>query len=97
MLTATVSLSVAAARLLSYCSEYVSRRNERSLHCEVLICNVIVEILCGYEIECLLRIASFDNLMIDVHVGTLAQDYTGGISNESLDCDMTPRYWVICE
>ena len=57
-----------------------------------LMCNVVVEILCRYEIECLLRIASFDNLMIDVHVGTPMQAYMCDIANESLDCDMTPRY-----
>ena len=62
-----------------------------------LMFNVIVEILCGYEIECLLRIASIDNPMIDVHVDTLMKAYTRDIANESLDCDMTPRYWVICE
>ena len=57
-----------------------------------LMCNVIVEILCEYEIECLLRITSFNNLMIDVHVDTLAQAYMCDIANESLDYDMTPRY-----
>ena len=60
-----------------------------------LMCNVIVEILYGYEIESLLRIASFDNFMIDVHVSTLAEAYTCDIANKSLDYDMTPRYWVI--
>ena len=62
-----------------------------------LMCNVIVKILCEYEIECLLRISSFDNLMIDVHVGTLVQTYTCDIANENLDGNMTIRYWVICE
>ena len=36
------------------------------------MCNGIVEILCGYKIECLMIIASCDILMIDVHIGTLA-------------------------
>ena len=71
MLAAAASLSIPTARLLFRCSEYFSLYNERSLHCEVLICNVIVEILCEYKNIRLLRIASFDNLMIDVHVGTL--------------------------
>ena len=56
------------------------------------MCNVIVEILCEYKNVCLLRIASFDNLMVDVYVSTLTQAYTCDIANESLNCDMTPRY-----
>ena len=36
------------------------------------MCNGTVEILCGYGIEFLIRIASCDILMIDVHIGTLA-------------------------
>ena len=53
-------------------NEYVSHRSERSLHCEILMCNVIVEILCGYINVYLLRISRFDNLIMDVHVDTLA-------------------------
>ena len=45
----------------------------------------------------LLRIASFDNLIVDVCVGTLTQAYTCDIVNESLNYDMMPRYCVICE
>ena len=97
MLVAAASLSVATVRLLFHYSEYVSRRNERSLHCSVLMCNVIVKILCEYKNVCLLRIASFNNLMVDVHVGTLTQAYTCDIANESLNCYMTPRYWIIYE
>ena len=44
-----------------------------------------------------MRIDNYDELMIDVYVGTLAQAYTCDIANESLNCDMTPRYWVIYE
>ena len=62
-----------------------------------LMFNIIFEILCEYEIECLFRIASFDNLMIHVHVDTLVQTCTCDIANGSLDCDMIPRYWVICK
>ena len=97
MLAAAASLSVAAVRFLFRCSEYISHRSERSLHCEVIMCNVIVEILCEYKNVCLLRITSFDNLMVDVHVGTLTQAYTCDITNESLNRDMAPRYWVIYE
>ena len=92
MLAAVVSLSVAATRLLFRYSEYLSHRNGRSLHCEVLICSLIVEILCEYKNVCLLRIARFDNLMVNVHVGTLTQAYTCDIANKSLNCDMTLRY-----
>ena len=59
------------------------------------MCNVIVEISCEYKNVCLWRIANFDNLMVDVHVGTHTQAYTCDIANESLNCDM--GYWVICE
>ena len=76
MLAVAVSLSVTLSRLLFCCSEYVSHPSKRSMHCEVLMCNVMVEILCGYIKVCLLRIAGFDNLIIDVHVGTFAQAYT---------------------
>ena len=46
---------------------------------------------------CLMRIDSYDELMIDVRNGTLTYVYVCDITNESLDFDMTPRYWVICE
>ena len=73
MFAAIANLFVAAARFLFRCNEYVSRRSGRSLDCEVLMCNVIVEILCEYKKVCLLRMASFENLMVDVYVGTLTQ------------------------
>ena len=92
MLAAAASLSVAIARLLFCCSKYVSRSSERSLLSEVLMYNVTVEILCEHKNVYLLRIASFDNLMVDIHVGTLTQAYTCDIANESLNCDMTQRY-----
>ena len=92
MFAAAASLSVAATRLLFRYSGYVSCLRERSLHCEVLMYNVIVEILCEYKNVCLLRIVNFDNLMVDVRVGTLAQVYTCDITNESLNYDMTQRY-----
>ena len=46
---------------------------------------------------CLVRIDSYDDVMYVVHIGTLAQAYTYDISNESLSCDMTSKYWVIYE
>ena len=44
----------------------------------------------------LVRITSFDNLMVDVYVGILTQAYPWDIANKSLNCNMMPRYWVIC-
>ena len=58
---------------------------------------VTVELLCWYVNICLVRIDSYDDGMYIVHVGTLAQAYTWDIANESLSCDMMPKYWVICE
>ena len=43
-----------------------------------------------------MRIDSYDELMIDVHDGALAYASTCDIANKSLNCDMMPRYWVIC-
>ena len=44
-----------------------------------------------------MRIDSYDGLMSDVRDGMLTYAYTCDIANESLDFDMAPRYWVICE
>ena len=54
--------------------------------------NVIVEMLCRYDKVCLLSIDNIDNLMIDVHDGTLAYVYIYDVSNKSLNCNMKPRY-----
>ena len=45
----------------------------------------------------MLSIDTIENLMIDVYDGILTYTYTCDIANESLDCDMTLRYWVIYE
>ena len=97
MFTTTTSLDITTARLLFHCNETVSRHSERSLLGDNLMCDLLVKVLCGHDNVCLLRIDSFDSLMIDVHVGTLAQAYIYDIANESLNCDITLRYWVICE
>ena len=46
-----------------------------------------------------MRIESYDELVSDVRNGTLTYIYiyTCDIANESLDFDMTPGYWVICD
>ena len=46
---------------------------------------------------CLMRIDSYDELMIHVRNGTLTYVHTCDIANESLDFDMTPGYCVIYE
>ena len=95
MFTAAVSLCVTAASLLLHCSEFVSCRSERSLACENLMCNVIVETLCRYDKICLLSIDNIDNLMIGVHLHTHIYIYIYDIANKNLNCNMMPRYWVI--
>ena len=85
-------LVVAVASLLFRCNKFVCCRSERSLPYDNLTCNVIVEILCRYDKVCLL---SIDNLMIDVHDGTLAYAYIHDVANKSLNYNMMPRYWVI--
>ena len=44
----------------------------------------------------MLSIDNIENLMIDVHDGALEYAYTCDITNKSLNCDMMPRYWIIC-
>ena len=44
-----------------------------------------------------MRIDGYDELMSNVRDGTFAQVYTWDIANESLNYDIMPRYWVICE
>ena len=96
-LAAAASLFVAAARLLFCCSEFVFRRTERSLPCDFWMCYIIIEILYLNDYICLMSIDSYDELMSDVRNSTLTYVYTCDITNESLDFDMTPGYWVICE
>ena len=96
MFIAAVSLCVTAASLLFRCSKFVSCHSERSLSCDNLTCNVIVEILCRYDKVCLLSIDNIDNLMIYEHDGTLAYAYICDVPNKSLNCNMMLRYWVIC-
>ena len=62
--------------LLFRCSETISRRSKRSLLGDNLTSDLVVEMLCGHDNVCLLITDGFDNLMIDVRVGTLAQVYT---------------------
>ena len=45
--------------------------------------------LCRYDYVCLMRIDGYDDLIIDVHIGTLSQACTWDIANESLK-------WLIC-
>ena len=45
----------------------------------------------------LMRINSYDESMSNVRDGTLPYTYTCDVANESLDFDMTPGYWVVCE
>ena len=97
MFTAVVSLYVTAVRLLFHCSEFIFRLSERSLPCDILKYDIIVEMLCWYDYVCLTRIDRHDDWMNDVHVSTLAQAYTWDITNESLNYDMTPKCWVICK
>ena len=39
----------------------------------------------------------YDDVMYIVHIGTFEQAYTWDVANEILSCDMTLKYWVICE
>ena len=73
---AAASLAIATASLLFRCSETFSRHSERSLLCDIVTCDINVEILCWYDNVCLVRINNVDNLMNNVHVGTPAQAYT---------------------
>ena len=90
--TAAASLCVAVASLLFRCSEVVCCHSERSLPCDNLTCNVLVEMLCRYDKVCLLSTDNIDNLMIDVRDGTLAYTYICDIANKSLNCNMMTRY-----
>ena len=93
MFTIAASLYVATARLLFCCSEFVFHRSERSLPCDFFwTCCIIIEMVCWNGYVCLMRIDSYDELMIDVWDGTLTYAYTCEITNESLDFNMTPRY-----
>ena len=70
------SLVVTTTSLLFRCSETFSCHNERPLLCDILMCDINVEMLCQYDNVCLVRIDSYENLMNNVHVGTPAQAYT---------------------
>ena len=52
--------------------------------------------LCWNVYVCLMRIDSYDELMSDVRDGTLIYTIICDIANKSLNCNMMPRYWVIC-
>ena len=97
MLTTATSLFVAIARFLFHYNEFVFRCSERSLPCDFWTCYIIIEMLCWKDYIYLMRIDSYDELMSHVHGGTLTYAYTCDIADESLDFDMTPRYWVICK
>ena len=79
------------------CNEFVYFYSERSLTCDFWMGYIIFEMLCWNDYICLMRIDSYDELMSDVRNGTLTYVYTYDIANKSLDFDMTPGYWVICE
>ena len=68
---AAVSLAVATASLLFHCSETFSCHSERSLLCDILMGDKNVEMLCWYDNVCLMRIDRYDNMMNNVHIGTL--------------------------
>ena len=44
-----------------------------------------------------MRIGSYNELMSDVCNGTLTYVYKCDIASKSLNFDMTPGYWVVCE
>ena len=87
----------AAARLLFRCSELVFHRSERSLSCDFWTYYIIIEMLYWNNYICLMIINGYDELMSDVCNSAPTYLYTCDIANESLDFDMTPGYWVICE
>ena len=60
--------------------------------CNFWMCYIIIEMLYWNNYVCLMRIDSYDELMSDVRDVTLTYAYMCDIANESLDCDMTPRY-----
>ena len=70
------SLAITTVSLLFRCSKTFSRHSERSLLCDILMCDINVEMLCWYDNVCLVRIDNYDNLMNNVHVGTPTQAYT---------------------
>ena len=76
MFIAAVSLVIATASLLFRCSKTFSRHDEMSLLCDIVMCDINVEMLCWYDNVCLVRIDDYDNLMNNVYVGTTAQAYT---------------------
>ena len=78
-------------------SEQFTRRNEWSLLCDIMMYDVNIKMLCWYDNVCLVSTDSYDDVMYIVHFDTLAQTYIWNITNESLSCDMTPKYWVIYE
>ena len=86
-LIAVVILNVAAVSLLFYYSK-------KSLLCDTLMCDLIVEVLSWYDNLCLMRIDSTDNLTNDIHVDTSAQAYTWDIANESLSWDISWLNWL---
>ena len=85
----------ATVSLLFRCNKSVYCRNEKSLHCDNLTCNIIVKMLWRYDKVSLLSIDNINNLMIDVHDGTLAYAYICDVANKSPNCNMMPRYCVI--
>ena len=96
-LVAAAILNVAALSLLFCCSETVPLRNEKSLLCGTLICDLIVKVLCWYDNVCLMRIVSIDNLTNNIHVDTPAQAFTWDIANESLSWDINWLNWLQCQ
>ena len=76
MFIAAASLAVAIANLLFRCSETFPCHGERSLLCDIVMCDINFDMLCWYDNVCLVRIDNYDNLMNIVHVGIPAQEYT---------------------
>ena len=67
---AATSFSVTIVCLLFRCSETFPHHSERSLLCDILMCDINMEMLFWSHNVCLVRIDSYDNLMNNVHVGT---------------------------
>ena len=53
---------------------------------------IVIKMLYWNDYVCLMRSDSYDKLMHYVRDDTLTYAYTGNITNESLDFDMTPGY-----
>ena len=96
ILATAASLFVVAVRLLFHYSEFVFRSSERLLPYDFWMYYIIIERLYWNDYICLMRIDCCDDLMSNVHNGTVTYVNTHDIANKSLDFDMTLGYYVIC-